>query len=89
MPEPTEHHPAEHYRSAERTLTALASLRLDELPEAAVVEALAAIAHAVLAAAPRRARRRDPSIDRHQRRSAGGTPRQQWIAEPHDRDPHG
>jgi hypothetical protein len=49
MPEPTQHHPAEHYRSAETTLSALASLRLHDLPEAAVVEALAAVIHAVLA----------------------------------------
>jgi hypothetical protein len=86
MPESTEQHPNEHYRQAERTLTALESLRLDELPEAAVVEALAAIAHAMLATAPRRARRHNRSTDRHERPTVGGTPRHQWIAEPYDRE---
>ncbi len=87
MPEPTQHHPADHYRSAERTLTALASLRLDDLPEAAVIEALSALTHAVLATVPPRRTRRRDRTERHHQRPAAGSPRQRWIngqADPHD-----
>ena len=53
MPEPTQHRqPVEHYQQAERTLAALASLRIETLPNFAVLEALAALTHAVLAIAP-------------------------------------
>jgi hypothetical protein len=79
MPEPTQHHPAEHYRSAETTLSALASLRLHDLPEAAVVEALAALIHAVLATVPpRRARHREHASGRHGL-IHGSSPRERWL----------
>jgi hypothetical protein len=63
MPEPTQHRqPVEHYQQAERTLAALASVRIDALPDLAIIEALAALTHAVLATIPaRRARYREPA----------------------------
>jgi hypothetical protein len=55
MPKPTQHQqPVEHYQQAERTLAALASVRIDALPDLAIIEALAALTHAVLASIPAR-----------------------------------
>jgi hypothetical protein len=78
MPEPTQHRqPVEHYQQAERTLAALASTRIDALPDLAVIEALAALTHAVLATIPaRRARHREPGRHAHQPHA---TPRDRWL----------
>ena len=77
MPEPTQHQqPAEHYR-AERTLAALTSVRIDTLPDLAIIEALAALTHAVLATIPaRRARYREPG--RHAE-PPHATARDRWL----------
>jgi hypothetical protein len=78
MPKPTQHQqPVEHYQQAERTLAALASTRIDALPDLAIIEALAALTHAVLATIPaRRARYREPG--RHAQ-PPHATPRDRWL----------
>jgi hypothetical protein len=78
MPEPTQHRqPVEHYQQAERTLAALASLRIETLPNFAVLEALAALTHAVLATIPaRRARYHEPG--RHSQ-PPHATPHDRWL----------
>jgi hypothetical protein len=79
MPKPTQHQqPVEHYQQAERTLAALASLRIDALPDLAIIEALAALTHAVLATIPaRRARYREAG--RHAQPPPHATPRDRWL----------
>jgi len=78
MPKPTHHQPpVEHYQQAERTLAALAKTRIDALPDLAIIEALAALTHAVLATIPaRRARYREPA--RHAQPSHA-TPHERWL----------
>jgi hypothetical protein len=78
MPKPTHHHPpAEHYQQAERTLAALASVRIDALPDLAIIEALGALTHAVLATIPaRRARYRESG---HHAQPSHTTPRDRWL----------
>jgi hypothetical protein len=66
-PMPTEPRtPADHYREAERLIAATA-----ETPTSAP---LLAVAHALLCAAPRRARRRPQPAAGH-----GGSPQQRWL----------
>ena len=79
MPEPTQHRqPVEHYQHAERGLAALASLRADTLPNFALLEAIAALTHAVLATIPpRRARYREPG--RHSQPPAAATLSDRWL----------
>jgi hypothetical protein len=64
--------PSEHYRDAERLLTAAESSLSESLQ---VNAALLAVAHAVLATVPpRRAPRREPApLPR------GGSPQQRWL----------
>ena len=77
MPKPTHHPPSEHYQQAERTLAALASTRIDALPDLAIIEALAALTHAVLATIPaRRARYREPARHAQPPHTA---PRDRWL----------
>jgi hypothetical protein len=64
--------PADHYRDAERLLAAAESSRTTEIQAS---DALIALGHAVLATAPRRARRR-PAIPPS---TTGGSPRQRWL----------
>lgn len=66
--------PAEHYAEAERILAALPRHGLDPA-QLVVLEPLAAVAHAVLATAPRRARR----AARHDQRTRGGSPAERWL----------
>jgi hypothetical protein len=77
MPKPTQQQkPVEHYQQAERTLAALASTRIDALPDFAIIEALAALTRAVLATIPaRRARYREPG----QHAQPQATPRERWL----------
>ena len=79
MPKPTQHQkPVEHYQQAERSLAALASTRIDALPDLVIIEALAALTHAVLATVPaRRARYREPA--RRAQQPPHGTPRDRWL----------
>jgi hypothetical protein len=86
MPEPTHHHPpVEHYQQAERTLAALASTRIDTLPDLAIIEALAALTHAVLATIPaRRARYREPARHAQPPRA---TARDRWLCGDDTNDP--
>jgi hypothetical protein len=79
--------PAEHYREAERILNALPRHGLDPA-QLVVLEPLAALAHALLAAAPRAARRRERT-ERHHQRPAGGSPRDRWISGQDDRPDSG
>jgi hypothetical protein len=64
--------PSEHYRDAERLLTAAESSLTESLQ---VNAALLAVAHAMLATVPpRRAPRREPAPP-----PRGGSPRQRWL----------
>jgi hypothetical protein len=54
--------PQEHYRDAERLLAAAESSRTEQIQ---TVDALIAIGHALLAAAPRRARKPEQRPARH------------------------
>jgi hypothetical protein len=79
MPKPTQHQkPVEHYQQAERSLAGLASVRIDALPDLVIIEALAALTHAVLATIPaRHARYREPG--RHAQQPPHATPRDRWL----------
>jgi hypothetical protein len=59
--------PSEHYQHAERLLGAV-----EETPESAP---LLALVHALLCAAPRRARKAPPPPGRH----TGGSPQSRWL----------
>jgi hypothetical protein len=66
--------PAEHYAEAERLLAAAESSVAVAAEQMAEIAALAAIAHALLCSAPRRARRRpEPPAQR------GGSPHSRWL----------
>ena len=75
--------PAEHYQAAERLLAAGELSVTEPIQNSA---ALIAIGHALLAAAPRRARRRPSEPGRH---VTGGTARQRWQAGLDDTDDKG
>jgi hypothetical protein len=78
--------PADHYGDSERLLAVAESTGTD--PEVQAVAALTAIGHALLAAAPRAARRRDRT-ERHHQRPAGGSPRQRCLDGQDDRPDSG
>ena len=63
--------PADHYREAERLLGAAESSRTSEIQSS---DALIAIGHALLAAAPRRARRLATPPG-----TTGGSPTERWL----------
>jgi hypothetical protein len=65
--------PHAHYADATRLLAVAESVGVDAGTQ--TVAALASIAHALLAAAPRRARR----VQHEPPRRGGSTPRQQWV----------
>jgi len=70
--------PAEHYREAVRLVGVAQSPGVD--PGIQQTAALVAIASALLAAVPRRARR----VERPGRHAHGGSPEQQWLYGDHD-----
>jgi hypothetical protein len=74
--------PRDHYVDSERLLAVAESTGTD--PQVQAVAALTAIGHALLAATPRVARRRDRTEQHHQR-PAGGSPRQRWLSGEDDR----
>jgi hypothetical protein len=63
--------PSEHYQAAERLLAAAETSVTDGLQQSA---ALIAICHALLCAAPRRARKRPEPPAQH-----GGSPQSRWL----------
>jgi len=64
--------PREHYRDAERLLAAAETSRTEQMQS---VDALIAIGHALLAAAPRRARRQPHQPGQH----IGESPTERWL----------
>jgi hypothetical protein len=64
--------PADHYQAAERLLDAAESSVTESIQ---IADALIGIGYAILAGAPRRARRRPPEPGRY---VTGGSPRQRW-----------
>jgi hypothetical protein len=67
--------PTEHYAEAARLLAAAESSRTAEIQ---CVDAAIAIGHALLALAPRRARRQRSGAP-PARPTSGGSPRQRWL----------
>jgi hypothetical protein len=77
--------PRDHYVDSERLLAVAESTGTD--PQVQAVAAMSAIGHALLASAPRAARRRDRTERHHQR--PGGSPRQRWLDGQDDRPDSG